>query len=83
VREVAFVEGHTALEVFNRHRLLLFSVAYRMLGSQVDAEDILQETFLRWQQASSREIRDPRAFLVTVTTRLCINHLGSARARRE
>src|SRR5215831_14924471 len=54
-----------------------------MLGSQVDAEDILQETFLRWQQASSREIRDPRAFLVTVTTRLCINHLRSARARRE
>ena len=63
------------LAVFNEHRGLLFSVAYRMLGSRADAEDMLQETFLRWQQASEAAIRDPRAFLVTVITRLCINQL--------
>jgi RNA polymerase sigma-70 factor (ECF subfamily) len=54
-----------------------------MLGSRADAEDMLQETFIRWQQASGAEIRDPRAFLVTVITRLCINQLQSARVKRE
>jgi len=68
---------------FNRYRSLLFSIAYRMLGSVADAEDILQEAFLRWQRASEEEIRSPRAFLVTVVSRLCINHLQSARIRRE
>lgn len=71
------------LAAFNQHRTLLFSIAYRMLGSRADTEDMLQETFLRWQQASATEIREPRAFLVTVITRLCINQLQSARARRE
>jgi RNA polymerase sigma-70 factor, ECF subfamily len=71
------------LEVFHGYRNLLFSIAYRMLSSRVDAEDMLQETFLRWQQVSETEIRDPRAFLVTVITRLCINQLHSARVRRE
>ena len=71
------------LAAFDEHRGLLFSIAYRMLGSRADAEDMLQETFLRWQQASETAIRDPRAFLVTVITRLCINQLQSARARRE
>jgi RNA polymerase sigma-70 factor (ECF subfamily) len=68
---------------FEEHRGLLFSVAYRMLGSRADAEDIVQETFLRWQGASQTEIQNPRAFLVTVTTRLSINQLQSARAKRE
>jgi RNA polymerase sigma-70 factor (ECF subfamily) len=77
----AGVKGHLA--AFNQHRALLFSIAYRMLGSRADAEDMLQETFLRWQQASGVEIRDPRAFLVTVITRLCINQLQSARVKRE
>jgi RNA polymerase sigma-70 factor (ECF subfamily) len=54
-----------------------------MLGSVADAEDMLQEAFVRWQQTSSDEIRSPRAFLVTIVTRLCINHLESARVRRE
>ena len=71
------------LATFNRHRGLLFSVAYRMLGSVVDAEDMLQETFIRWQQAPKEEIRSPRAYLVTIITRLCINQLQSARVRRE
>jgi RNA polymerase sigma-70 factor (ECF subfamily) len=75
--------GQARLELFNLHRSLLFSVAYRMLGSRADAEDMLQETFLRWQRAPDVEIRDPRAFLVTVITRLCINQSQSARIRRE
>jgi len=54
-----------------------------MLGSVADAEDMLQETFIRWQQARDEEIRSPRAFLVTIISRLCINQLQSARAQRE
>jgi RNA polymerase sigma-70 factor (ECF subfamily) len=71
------------LATFSQYRGLLFSVAYRMLGSVADAEDMLQETFIRWQQAANDEVRSPRAFLVTVITRLCINQLQSARVRRE
>jgi len=70
-----------SIHLFNEHRALLISIAYRMLGSRADAEDMVQETFLRWRQAV--DIRDPRAFLVTVITRLCINELQSARSRRE
>src|ERR1700675_231268 len=72
-----------SLAAFEQQRALLFSIAYRMLGSVSDAEDMLQETFIRWQQASNDEIRSPRAMLVTIVTRLCINHLQSARVRRE
>jgi RNA polymerase sigma-70 factor (ECF subfamily) len=54
-----------------------------MLGSSADAEDLLQETFIRWQQAADVEITSPKALLVTILTRLCINHLQSARVRRE
>jgi RNA polymerase sigma-70 factor (ECF subfamily) len=71
------------LATFDQYRSLLFSVAYRMLGSVTDAEDMLQETFIRWQQAPDDEIRSPRAFLVTIISRLCINHLQSARVQRE
>jgi len=75
--------GRGDLAAFDQHRALLFSIAYRMLGSRADAEDMLQETFLRWQQARDAEIRDPRAFLVTLITRLSINQLQSARVKRE
>src|SRR5882757_311631 len=71
------------LATFDQYRSLLFSVAYRMLGSVADAEDMLQETFIRWQQSSDDNIRSPRAFLVTIISRLCINHLQSARVQRE
>jgi RNA polymerase sigma-70 factor, ECF subfamily len=71
------------LATFDQYRGLLFSVAYRMLGTVADAEDMLQETFIRWQQVADDEIRSPRAFLVTVITRLCINHLQSAQVQRE
>jgi len=70
------------LETFQRHRGLLASIAYRMLGSVADAEDMLQDTFIRWQ-ASSDAVESPRAFLITILSRLCINHLQSARVQRE
>jgi RNA polymerase sigma-70 factor (ECF subfamily) len=77
-------------EAFNEHRPLLFSLAYRMLGSVADAEDVVQEAFLRWHRVtesseSSEEpaIRSPRSYLCTVVTRLCIDQLRSARVRRE
>src|SRR6266568_1452586 len=76
-------EEESRLAVFEQHRTLLFSIAYRMLGSVADAEDALQDAFLRWQRASQEEIRSPKAFLVTLVSRVCINQLGSARARRE
>ncbi len=69
------------IEVFDRNRPLLFSISYRMLGSVMEAEDVVQEAFLRWQQAG--EVRSPSAYLSTVVTRLCIDRLRSARARRE
>jgi RNA polymerase sigma-70 factor (ECF subfamily) len=70
-------------QIFNQYRALLFSIAYRMLGSATDAEDIVQEAFLRWLEASDGEIQSPKAFLSTVVTRLCIDQLRSARAQRE
>ncbi len=69
--------------VFEHHRGLLFSIAYRMLGSVADAEDALQDAFIRWQRASETDVRSPKAFLVTIVSRLCINHLHSARVQRE
>ncbi len=67
---------------FDRHRRLLFSIAYRMLGSVADAEDVLQEAYLRWQR-TEEEVRSPRAYLSAVVTRLSIDQLKSARVRRE
>jgi RNA polymerase sigma-70 factor, ECF subfamily len=75
--------GRSHLDVFSQYKPLLFSIAYRLLGSVADAEDKLQETFIRWQQSSLEEIESPRAFLVTVISRLCIQHLQSARVKRE
>jgi RNA polymerase sigma-70 factor (ECF subfamily) len=74
--------GNTT-QIFNQYRALLFSIAYRMLCNATDAEDIVQEAFVRWLQASDGEIQSPKAFLSTVVTRLCIDQLRSARARRE
>jgi RNA polymerase sigma-70 factor (ECF subfamily) len=71
------------LAVFEAHRRLLFGIAYRMLGSVTDAQDMVQETYLRWQQATGEAIRSPRAWLTTVLTRLCLNHLQLARVQRE
>jgi len=68
---------------FEQHRGLLFSIAYRMLGSASDAEDIVQEAFLRWEHAADADVQSPRAWLSTVVTRLAIDHLRSARVQRE
>lgn len=70
-------------EAFDQHRKVLFSIAYRMLGSVSDAEDMVQEAFVRWRQASGTEVRSPKSYLTAVVTRLCIDHLRSARVRRE
>jgi RNA polymerase sigma-70 factor (TIGR02957 family) len=70
-------------DAFERHRRLLFSVAYQMLGSVADAEDVVQDTWLRWSAADRSDVSDQRAYLVQITTRLALDLLGSARARRE
>lgn len=71
------------LEAFNQHRPLLFAIAYRMLGTVTDAEDMVQETFLRWQQTAEVTVKSTRTYLSTIVTRLCIDHLRSARVQRE
>jgi RNA polymerase sigma-70 factor (ECF subfamily) len=71
------------LETFNQHRSLLFAIAYRMLGTVTDAEDMVQETFLRWQQTTAATVKSAKTYLSTIITRLCIDHLRSARVRRE
>ncbi|MDP8956734.1 MAG: RNA polymerase sigma-70 factor [Actinomycetota bacterium] len=75
------MNGDHRVEVFEDLRPRMFGLAYRMLGSVADAEDIVQEAFLRWRNAE--DVREPAAFLTTVVTRLCLDHLKSARARRE
>lgn len=70
-------------QVFGEHRGLLFGVAYRVLGGVGDAEDVVQEAWLRWDGADTGEVADPAGWLVRVTTRLAIDRLRSARARRE
>lgn len=64
-------------------RPVLFGVAYRMLGSAAEADDIVQEAYLRWAAVDGAEVESPRAYLTTVVTRLSIDHLRSARVRRE
>jgi RNA polymerase sigma-70 factor (ECF subfamily) len=68
---------------FLQHRGLLFTVAYEMLGSAADAEDVLQESWLRWAQADQDEVRDPRAYLVRVVTRQALNRLRTLQRQRE
>ena len=69
--------------MFSEVRPRLFGIAYRMLGSATDAEDVVQDAWLRWQAYDRDQVRDPAAFLATTTTRLAINASQSARARRE
>src|SRR5262245_56007306 len=70
-------------DVFNTHRPLLFSIAYRMLGSASDAEDILQDAWMRYQAAGQTSIRSPKAFAATIVARLCLDRLKSAQITRE
>lgn len=73
----------THAEIFETHRPRLFAIAYRMLGSVMEAEDVVQESYLRFMATPMAEIKSPKAFLTTVTTRLCLDQLKSARAQRE
>jgi RNA polymerase sigma-70 factor (ECF subfamily) len=68
---------------FEAHRTALASIAYRMLGSASEAEDVVQEAWLRWQTTPHEEVRSARAYLSKVVTRLCLDRLKSARTRRE
>ncbi|WP_329113974.1 RNA polymerase sigma-70 factor [Streptomyces sp. NBC_01465] len=70
-------------DTFEEHRSLLTGVAYRMLGRAADAEDVVQETWLRWSAGERETVREPRAYLLRITTRLAIDRLRSAQARRE
>jgi RNA polymerase sigma-70 factor (ECF subfamily) len=68
---------------FVTHRSLLFTVAYEMLGSRAEAEDVVQETWLRWADVNRAEVRDPRAYLVQIVTRQALNRLRTLSRRRE
>lgn len=72
-----------ATDAFLAHRNLLFTVAYEMLGSSADAEDVLQETWLRWVEVDLEQVRDPRAYLVRITTRQALNRLRTSKRRKE
>jgi RNA polymerase sigma-70 factor, ECF subfamily len=71
------------VDTFEEHRRHLFGVAYRMLGSVSEAEDVVQDTWLRWRAAPAEEVRSPTSYLTTVATRLAIDRLRSAQRRRE
>ncbi|MCX5259801.1 RNA polymerase sigma-70 factor [Streptomyces canus] len=73
----------TETDVFEEHRPVLMGVAYRMLGRVTDAEDVVQEAWLRWSAADRSEVREPRAYLVRVATRLAIDRLRQVKARGE
>ncbi|MEZ7003128.1 RNA polymerase sigma-70 factor [Streptomyces sp. AD55] len=73
----------TATDVFEEHRPVLLGVAYRMLGRLADAEDVVQDAWLRWSGSDRDDVREPRAYLVRVTTRLAIDRLRQVRARGE
>ncbi|WEH19548.1 RNA polymerase sigma-70 factor [Streptomyces sp. VNUA24] len=72
-----------ATDVFEEHRSVLMGVAYRMLGRVADAEDVVQEAWLRWSGADRSEVREPRGYLVRVTTRLSIDRLRQVQSRNE
>ncbi|MEO0377797.1 MAG: RNA polymerase sigma-70 factor [Cyanobacteria bacterium P01_A01_bin.17] len=73
----------STLETFQQYQSLLFGIAYRMLGTIMDAEDMVQETFLRWQRVPEHQVQSPKRYLTTIVTRLCIDHLRSAQVKRE
>jgi RNA polymerase sigma-70 factor (ECF subfamily) len=75
--------GMSATDAFVAHRNLLFTVAYEMLGSAADAEDVLQETWLRWSGVEHAEVHNTRAYLVRITTRLALNRLRTVQRQRE
>jgi len=75
--------GHRDAEQFERHRRYLTGLAYRMLGSVTEAEDAVQEAYLRWHGIDRARVDSPRAFLAKVVSRICLDQMKSARAKRE
>src|SRR4029450_2949030 len=70
-------------DAFESHRPKLFGIAYRMLGSASEAEDVVQDAWLRYAGSTRSEVRSPEAYLTTIVTRLCLDRLKSARVARE
>ena len=83
LRDVATGEHDDGLSAFAPVRPRLFGIAYRMLGSAAEAEDVVQDVWLRWQSTNRGAVENPPAYLATTTTRLCINLVQSAHTRRE
>src|SRR4051794_2700459 len=83
VESVPGVSMLDPVEQFEAERPRLFAIAYRMLGSAMEAEDVVQETYLRYRAVPPETVGSPRALLTTIVTRLCINQLHTARAQRE
>ena len=77
------IRAEERVSAFAAYRPLLFSIAYRMLGSSSDAEDVVQDAYLRWQRADGGDVRSAKDYLSATVTRLSIDHLRSARVRRE
>ena len=75
--------GPSDVADFEAHRRALTGLAYRMLGSRAEAEDVVQDAYLRWHASDRDAIDEPRRYLGTVVTRLCLDRMKSARARRE
>src|SRR5215469_9079223 len=80
-REPRHMSNRTAQ--FQQHRPLLQGIAYRMLGSSADADDMVQEAYLRWHRADLERVQTPKAWLIATTTRLCIDRLRKAQIERE
>jgi RNA polymerase sigma-70 factor (TIGR02957 family) len=81
--DVSAAEYDGGLSAFSKARPRLFGIAYRMLGSVAEAEDIVQDVWLRWQTTNRSVVKNPEAYLATTTTRLCINAVQSAQSRHE
>ncbi len=73
----------SGVDAFDRLRPLLFTIAYELLGSAADAEDVLQDSYLRWRDTDPERVEHPRAYLTTIVTRQALNHLRTVRRRRE
>src|SRR5215467_13827156 len=83
LRPVQATPGEDSVEDFETYRTYLFAIAYRMLGSAMDAEDMVQETYIRYQKAKPENLHSLKAYLTTILTRLCIDQLDLAYRKRE
>jgi len=77
------ITNGAAAEIFESHRPRLFGVAYRMLRTRADADDVVQDAYLRWHETTKNDIESPIGFLITVTTRLCLDRLRHLKRERE